>query len=256
MRARIGIVLVGLLCVIIPARAASAAAMRPYEQVTTSSTPPSTAPSTLAPTSTAATTVAPTTTSQATSTTSTTQPTTTTSTTTPTTTTTAAKSSSGTSGGTIALIVALIVAALLIIALILLLLRRRGRAQWREQARGASAEGASLLALLMAGLAALDEPARAARTWSDFEARGAHLHGRLQALGTAARDEHNGAAVNGVDRDLQSLRSAVEADRGLRLGPPPPTTEQLGYSEAVIRQRTADFEQSLGDLDRYLAEPT
>ncbi len=174
----------------------------------------------------------------------------------PTTTTTAAKSSSGTSGGTIALIVAIIVAALLIIALILLLLRRRGRAQWREQARGASAEGASLLALLMAGLAALDEPARAARTWSDFEARGAHLHGRLQALATGARDERDGAAVNGVDRDLQSLRSAVEADRGLRLGPPPPTTEQLGYSEAVIRQRTADFEQSLGDLDRYLAEPT
>jgi hypothetical protein len=152
--------------------------------------------------------------------------------------------------------VAIIVAVLLIIALILLLLRRRGRAQWREQARGASAEGASLLALLMAGLAALDEPARAARTWSDFEARGAHLHGRLQALGTGARDERDGAAVNGVDRDLQSLRSAVEADRGLRLGPPPPTTEQLGYSEAVIRQRTADFEQSLGDLDRYLAEPT
>jgi hypothetical protein len=148
-----------------------------------------------------------------------------------------------------------VVAVLLIIGMLVFLLRRRARQQWRDRARGAAAEASSLLGVLAAGLADLDEPARAARTWSDLEARGVHLHGRLQRLAAEAPDERDGMAIVGVDRDLQSLRSAVEADRSMRLGPPPPTAEQLGYSEAVIRQRAADFEQSLGDLDRHLAEP-
>jgi hypothetical protein len=58
-----------------------------------------------------------------------------------------------------------------------------------------------------------------------------------------------------LDRALQALRAAVDADRALRLGPPPPTAEQLGYSSAVIRQRSADFEQALADVDRLLSEP-
>jgi hypothetical protein len=74
-------------------------------------------------------------------------------------------------------------------------------------------------------------------------------------LATDAPNERDRIIITRVDQDLQSLRSAVEADRALRLGPPPPTSEQLGYSEAVIRQRAADFEQSLGDLDRHLTEP-
>jgi hypothetical protein len=148
-----------------------------------------------------------------------------------------------------------VVAVLLIIGLLVLLLRRRARQQWRERARGAAAEASSLLGVLTAGLAVLDEPSRAARTWSDLETRGAHLHGRLQALAADAPDQGDGAVIGPLDRSLQSLRGAVEADRSLRLGPPPPTPEQLGYSEAVIRQRAADFEQSVGDIDRRLAEP-
>jgi hypothetical protein len=149
-----------------------------------------------------------------------------------------------------------VVAVLLIIGLIVLLLRRRGRQQWRERARSGAAEASSLLGLLAGGLAALDEPTRAARTWADLEARGAHLHSGLQALVADAPSERDRSIVGLLDQNLQSLRSAVAADRALRLGPPPPTTEQLGYSEAVIRQRSADFEQSLGDLDRHLAEPS
>jgi hypothetical protein len=133
---------------------------------------------------------------------------------------------------------------LLIIGLLLFLLRRRARQQWRERARRTAGEASSLLGVLTAGLAVLNEPTTAARTWSD-----------LQALAADAPNERDRIIITRVDQDLQSLRSAVEADRALRLGPPPPTTEQLGYSEAVIRQRAADFEQSLGDLDRHLTEP-
>ena len=179
----------------------------------------------------------------------------TTSTTTPTTTTTAAKGGSGTSSGTIALIVAAVVVALVIIGMVLFLLRRRRRQQWRVEGRAAAAEASSLLAVLNRGLAALDDPAAAARTWSDVESQGAHLHARLQTLAATPPDPASGAAIAGLDRSLQSLRAVVDADRALRLGAPPPTAEQLGYSSAVIRQRAADFEQSLADVDRLLTVP-
>jgi len=151
--------------------------------------------------------------------------------------------------------VAALVAVLVIIGMLVFLLRRRRRQQWRLEGRGAAAEASSLLGVLNSGLAGLDDPARAARTWSDLESRGARLHARLQALAGTAPDAVSGAAIAGLNRDLQTLRAAVDADRAVRLGPPPPTAEQLGYSSAVIRQRAADFEQSLGELDRRLTEP-
>jgi hypothetical protein len=149
-----------------------------------------------------------------------------------------------------------VVAALLIILLIVLMLRRRNREKWHTDARGAAAEASGLVGVVTQGLASLEEPAFAARTWSDVESRGARLHSRLQGLAEKAPDEQAGAVVTGMDQNLQGLRSAVDADRALRLGPPPPTTEQMGYSAAVVRQRLADFEQSLGSLeDRLRQQP-
>jgi hypothetical protein len=152
------------------------------------------------------------------------------------------------------LIVAIVLAVVLIVLVILLLVRRRGREQWETNARGAAAEASSLVGVVTQGLTSLDEPAAAARTWSAVETRGARLHDRLRGLAQRPPDEQDGAVVNRMDQSLQSLRSALDADRSLRVGPPPPTAEQLGYSTAVVRQRLADFEQSSGQLEDRLRE--
>jgi len=157
------------------------------------------------------------------------------------------------SGKTIALIVGAVAILILLGLVVFLLNRQRGSKRWHDQAMQAAAEGRSVLALATHGLATLDQPASAARTWSDLEAQGAQLHQRLQALSRRPPEDWLGAAVARTDQSLQGLRSATDADRALRLGPPPPTSEQLGYSEAVVRQRAADFEQDLGGLDAALA---
>jgi hypothetical protein len=257
MRTRIVAVAALLILSAVCAPAATALGLLPAQTPTTTpavtTTTPTTTPTTTTPTT------APTTTSRPTTSTSTTIPTTTTSSTTSTTTpatTTTTTGSSGVSGKTIALIVLAVIAALLVGLLVVLILRRRNRAQWQTEARGAVAEASGLAGVVSQGLASLEEPAFAARTWSDVDLRGARLHSQLQGLAARAPDEQAGAVVGGMDHDLQSLRSALDADRALRLGPPPPTAEQLGYSAAVVRQRLADFEQSLGSLeDRVRQRP-
>ncbi len=159
----------------------------------------------------------------------------------------------GISGRTIALILAAIAVVVLLIIVVVLLMRRRDAERWWAQVSQAAAEGRSVLGLATHGLATLDQPALAAHTWSDLEAQGARLHQRLQGLARDPADEWGGTAVTRADQALQGLRSAVEADRALRLGPPAPTAEQLGYAEAVVRQRAADFEQELSNLDAALA---
>jgi hypothetical protein len=145
--------------------------------------------------------------------------------------------------------VAAIILALLIILLIIYLVRRRRRQDWESQARAASAEATGLLDSVNRGLATLQDPSAAARTWSDVEARGSRLHRRLDSLTARPPDHRLGVAVEHADQALQALRASVQSDSGLRLGPPSPTPDQLRYSEAVIRQRTTDFEQAMRDLD-------
>jgi len=167
----------------------------------------------------------------------------------------AAGGGDGISGRTIALIVGAIAVAVLLVVIVVLLMRRRGSGQWRDEAVQAAAEGRSVLGLATHGLATLDQPAFAAQTWSDLDAQGAQLHQRLQGLARRTPpDEWAGSAVTRLDHALQALRSSVEADRALRLGPPPPTAEQLGYSEAVVRQRATDFEQNVQALESSVAQ--
>ncbi len=220
-------------------------------QTTTSPTAVSTTTaSTIAPTTAPPTTKAQTTTTVARSTS--TSPSSTSSTTS-TTVAEANQGGSGISGKTIALIAGALAVLILAGIVIFLLVRQRSSKRWTDQAVQAAVEGRSVLALATHGLATLDQPAAAARTWSDLEAQGAQLHQRLQMLSGRPPEQWLGTAVARADQSLQALRSAADADRALRLGPPPPTSEQLGYSEAVVRQRAADFEQELGGLDAALA---
>lgn len=216
---------------------------------TTTSSPATTTPTTVAPTTAPPTTVARTTTvPRSTTTSSSSTSTSTTSTTVP-----ADNGGSSISGKTIALIVAALALLVLIGVLIYLLLRQRDARRWAEEAAQAAAEGRAVLALATQGIATLDQPAAAAHTWGDLEAQGAQLHQRLDALSRRPPEPWLGTAVAKTDQSLSALRSATDADRALRLGPPPPTAEQLGYSEAVIRERAAEFDHELGGLDAALA---
>ncbi len=102
------------------------------------------------------------------------------------------------------------------------------------------------------GLATLDQPSAAAQTWAEAESHGAQLHSRFLGLMANAPDVQAGAAVSSADHNLQALRAAVESDRGLRLGPPPPTDAQLSYSEAVVRERATELNQAVDDLSATL----
>jgi uncharacterized protein HemX len=218
------------------------------QTTTTQGVAPSTTPTTAPPTT------PPTTRERATTTVA--SSTSTSSTSTSTTSTTVAGADTGGSGisaKTIALILGAIAVLVLAGVVVALLIRQRDAQRWADEAAQAAVEGRSVLALATRGLATLDQPAAAARTWSDLEVQGAQLHQRFQALSRRPPEDWLGAAVAGADQALQALRSGTDADRALRLGPPAPTPEQLGYSEAVVRQRTADFEQELGALDANLA---
>lgn len=158
-------------------------------------------------------------------------------------------SDSGLSGTAIALIVGALIALALIVLIIVLIARRRRSDEWRFEARGVAEEAQRLTGSVVHGLGTLASPSAAAHTWSEVDAEGARLHARVQALAAGAPDAHAQAVTARTDQTLQGLRSAIDSDRALRLGPPPPTQEQLGYSEAVVRQRASDFEQAVQDLE-------
>lgn len=236
--------------VIVLAAIAGGAPAASAQTTTTQGVAPSTTPTTVPPTTTPPTTRERTTTTVASSTS--TSSTSTSTSTTSTTVAGAGNGGSGISGKTIALILGAIAVVVMAGVVVALLIRQRDGQRWADEAAQAAAEGRSVLALATRGLATLDQPAAAARTWSDLEVQGAQLHQRFQALSRRPPEDWLGAAVARADQTLQALRSGTDADRALRLGPPPPTSEQLGYSEAVVRQRTADFEQELGALDANL----
>src|SRR5437763_12999626 len=109
-------------------------------------------------------------------------------------------------------------------------MRRQAAGGWVEEARVAVSESRRLTDAVNQGLASLDEPTAAAHWWSDIDAMGSDLHTRFTALASRAPSSAAATAAAQADRSLQSLRAAVESDRALRLGPPSPTEEQLGYS--------------------------
>ena len=53
------------------------------------------------------------------------------------------------------------------------------------------------------------------------------------------------ASPANVRSRLDELASALEADRSLRLGSPPPSSEQLAYSTALVRQQAEQLRGAL-----------
>jgi hypothetical protein len=148
----------------------------------------------------------------------------------PTTTSTAAEPESETPWGWIALVLALTGVAILGVVL------------WgRRRSRTASWD-AHLSDLRRRTLIALD----------DVVAQGSVVAGQIEALAAEARDLERHAAgdeatsaVAPVRAGLDELAEALEADRTLRLATPPPTPDQLAYSDALIRQQAEQLRSVL-----------
>jgi hypothetical protein len=153
------------------------------------------------------------------------------------------------SGTTIAIIVAAGVVAALLIALIASLVRRRRRAAWLASARAVAADMGALAAAVERSLPMLRDPNTAAQVWADLDSRAARVRARLRVLGESAPGGAANAAARRAAQALQALQTSIDTDRGLRVGPPAPTPEQLGYSEALLRQRAAELQQVAADLE-------
>jgi hypothetical protein len=76
--------------------------------------------------------------------------------------------------------------------------------------------------------------------------------GQIEALAAEARsleasapDEAAKASTGDVRARLGDLAQALESDRALRLGSPPPSEEQLSYSTSLIRQQVEQLQGSL-----------
>src|SRR5262249_1960057 len=139
-------------------------------------------------------------------------------------------SSSETPWGWIALVLAL--TALGIVGIVLWGRRRSQTASW--SAHFADLRRRTLIAL------------------DDVVAQGSVVAGQVEALAAEARDlerhaagDDATAAVAPVRAALDERAEALEADRTLRLATPPPTSDQLAYSDALIQQQVARLQDAL-----------
>jgi type IV secretory pathway VirB10-like protein len=139
-------------------------------------------------------------------------------------------STSSTAWGWIALAVGLAVASLVGILL------------WRRQRAHAASWSTQLTDLSRRSLVGLDS----------VLTEGSVVTGQIQALAAEARsleahapDDPSRADASRLRGPLDELAGALETDRALRLGSPPPNAEQLSYSTAVIRQHVQALEGAL-----------
>jgi hypothetical protein len=113
---------------------------------------------------------------------------------------------------------------------------------WRRQRAHAASWSTQLTALSRRSLVALDA----------VLSEGSVVTGQIQALAAEARsleaqapDDPSRADASRLLGPLDELAGALETDRALRLGSPPPSAEQLSYSTAVIHQHVEALQAAL-----------
>ncbi len=221
--------------------AGQATTTAPAATTTVATTVPTTVPTTVATTRPPRTTVA--------TAVTTTTPASTTTTTTVTTTTHPAKTSSGISGSTIAIIVVVVVVVLaLVFGVFFLVTRNRQRSQWSERAQAVAGDARALVSAVERGLPLLRDPGSAAQVWVDLNTRLAHVRSGLGTLNRTASDPRARAATTRATQALDALQASIDTDRGLRMGPPPPTEDQIAYSEALLSQRAVELGRAADEL--------
>jgi hypothetical protein len=197
---------------------------------TTTTVPPTTAPTTT-------TTVAPTTT------TTRTHPTTTTSH--PTTTTTAAKTTSNSKTLGWVLLAVVIALLALIVGLLIARSRRQGReVDWDHAVRPALTAAELARELVLSQTDADDAQHRATVAAQVDDA----VDG-LERVGAAAPDAAHRSLCSRCANSLRGLAFAVEADHLLRSGGKSPTGEQLASADSARRNRAAELNAALQELE-------
>ncbi len=101
----------------------------------------------------------------------------------------------------------------------------------------------------------LRNPTTAAQVWVDLNNRAARVRSGLTSLAAAAPDQRGAAAITRATQALESLLSTIDTDRSLRIGPPPPTDEQLAYSEALLSQRSVELGRAAHDIESAASPP-
>ncbi len=202
--------------------------------------PVTTAPVTTAPPNTPVTTAPVTTTSS---------PVTTTSASTTTTSATSGTSSNVSTSRIVVIVIIVVVGAALIAGLYFLFARNRQRTQWSSSAQVVAADALALSSATERGIPLLRNPTTAAQVWVDLNNRAVRVRSGLASLAAASPDQRAAAAAARVSHAVESLLSTIDTDRGLRLGPPSPTDEQLAYSEALLSQRAVEVGRAAHDLE-------
>jgi hypothetical protein len=166
------------------------------------------------------------------------------------TTSTTTTTSSSVSGGRIAAIVIIVVVGIALVAgLYFLIARNRQRSQWTANAHVASTDAAALAAAVDRGIPLLRNPTTAAQVWVDLNNRAGRLRTELSSLRASAPEQRAAAAATRANQALEALVAAIDADRGLRLGPPAASDEQIAYSEALLNQRAVELGRAAQDIE-------
>ena len=127
--------------------------------------------------------------------------------------------------------------------------------------------GVVLVAALVAGIVVWRRRQAGSAAWSrhmadltqrcfllldDVLAQGSVVTGHVQALAaeaqtleTRAPDDLSRRGAGRLRAQLAELAAALDTDRALRLGSPPPSAEQLAYSTALIRQQVKELQDVL-----------
>jgi len=138
-----------------------------------------------------------------------------------------ASSSSSTPWGWIAL--GLTLAALAVIGFAIWQRRRAGAEDWSDQS--------------------VDLQRRCLLAIDDVLSQGSVVTGRVQALAGEAQaleahapDDQARIEAGRLRARLDELASTLESDRALRLSSPPPSQEQISYSDSLIRQQAEQLQ--------------
>ena len=141
-----------------------------------------------------------------------------------------------------------VVLILLVIAAIVAMVvshRRENKASeasWTQQVDRAVSDGKLIIDELRQGAGAGPdaEPALARRLRT--------LDATLTSLQARSPSNADRTALTDTRRAIADLVAALDGDVRLRIGPPPPTAEQLAASRALINQHALDLDDTLGRL--------
>ena len=129
--------------------------------------------------------------------------------------------------------------------------RKRALLAWRSGAESALDSARLARTLLPAAGQELPDPAH----WQAVHERVEAAAQSLDQSATRAPTPEGGAAARTAADKLRGLWFALESDRLLREGTPPPTPEQLAQADTVTRARSAEVDAALTQLDHIVRPP-